>query len=87
MSGYAALLNDLCVGLGFCGSGNGGEPSHVDALIPACGQVTADEFVRWVFQAEGMDPDSVEAAKHAISIRTAFVRHMGAEAVDASALT
>ena len=50
--------------------------------------VTADEFVEWVFiasppEAQGNEPRWRRARAE---IRAAFVEHMGAEAVDASAL-
>ncbi len=83
---YDALLNEVCVGLGFCGSDANGEPLHVDQFIPAGGPVSADQFVNWVFRAEGMDPYEEDALKHAHSLREAFVRHMGVEVVDAVVL-
>jgi hypothetical protein len=85
-SAYDALLHEICVGLGFCGSVVNGQPLHVDQLIPEHGAVTADQFVEWVFRAEGMDSDKEGMLKHAASLRDAFVRHMGSEAVDARLL-
>ena len=85
-SAYDALLHEVCVGLGFCGSVVDGQPLHVDQFIPEHGAVGADQFVEWVFRAEGMDPDEEDALKHAGSLREAFVRHMGSEAVDAQLL-
>ena len=85
-SPYDALLNEICVGLGFCGSVVDGEPSHVDKFVPANAPVTADEFVTWVFMAEGWSPDEAAASSHAAELRKAFIRHMGAEAVDAQHL-
>jgi hypothetical protein len=86
MSAYDTLLHEVCVGLGFCGSVVNGQPLHVDAFIPTQGPVSADQFVEWVFRAEGMDPTGTDAAKHVDSLREAFVRHMGAEVVDAQTL-
>lgn len=80
---YDALLHEICVGLGFCGSVANGEALHVDQFIPESGPVSADQFVNWVFRAEGMDPEGDDALKHAQSVREAFVRHMGANVVDA----
>jgi hypothetical protein len=85
-SAYDALLTEVCVGLGFCGSVANGEPLHLDQFIPERGPVSADQFVEWVFRAEGMDPDGEDGQKHAASIREAFVRHMGINVVDALAL-
>ncbi|MCM0033457.1 hypothetical protein [Sandarakinorhabdus limnophila] len=83
---YVALLNEVCVGLGFCGSVADGEPLHVDQFIPESGALSADQFVNWVFRAEGMEPEGDDAQKHTQSVREAFVRHMGANVVDAASL-
>jgi len=85
---YNALMHEVCVGFGWCGAVVNGEPSHVDDLIPAVGPVSAEQFVDWLFQADGIDPQSEPAKwqKHKASLREAFVRHMGTDLVDASAL-
>lgn len=85
-SAYDALLNEVCVGLGFCGSVVDGQPLHVDQFVPEHGAVSADQFVEWVFRAEGWSPEEGAASSHAAELRKAFVRHMGAEAVDAQQL-
>ena len=85
-SAYNALLNEVCVGLGFCGSVVDGQPLHVDQFVPEHGAVSADQFVEWVFRAEGWSPEEGAASSHAAELRKAFVRHMGAEAVDARQL-
>jgi patatin-like phospholipase/acyl hydrolase len=77
---YAALLNEVCVGLGYCGCVKNGEPSHVDDFVPGAGLVTADRFAEWLVLAENMNPST---NPHLKDIRRAFVRHMGAYAVDA----
>ena len=84
-SAYDRLLNEVCVGLGFCGSVVDGEPLHVDKFIPDHGSVGADDFVDWTFKAEGWDPAGHDALKHRSSLRDAFVRHMGGETVNAQA--
>ena len=84
-AGYNALMHEVCVGLGFCGSVIKGEPSHVDFLIPEHGPVSAEQFADWVFQAEGTT--DVEAiARFSSVLRGAFVRHMGSPVVDAARL-
>lgn len=85
---YNALMHDVCVGRGWCGGIVNGEPSHVDYLIPKEGLVSAEQFVEWLFQAEGIDPSSDPAKwkKHSEGLREAFVHHMGTNVVDASAL-
>ena len=82
-SDYDALLDEVCVGFGFCGSVVDGKPLHVDQFIPERGRVSADQFVEWLFRAEGMDPAEPDAIKHATNLREAFVRHMGGDIVDA----
>src|SRR5688572_25548316 len=47
-SRYAALLNEVCVRMGYCGSMKDGERLHVDDFIPDAGLVTADQFAEWV---------------------------------------
>lgn len=83
---YEALQHEVCVGLGFCGSVIDGKPSHVDDFIPDHGPVSADEFVQWVFLAEGTDANAVTATRHAASLREAFIKHMGSDTVDATRL-
>lgn len=85
---YNALMHEVCVGRGWCGGIVNGKPSHVDDLIPETGPVSAEQFVEWLFQADGVDPSSEPAkwAKHKDALREAFVRHMGADVIDASAL-
>lgn len=87
-SGYDALMHDVCVGRGWCGGIVDGRPSHVDHFIPQSGPVTADQFVDWLFRADGMDPaaNPQKWQKHKDALRAAFVRHMGSDVVDASRL-
>lgn len=85
MSAYNALLHEVCVGLGFCGSVVNGEPLHVSKVIPMEGHVSADQFVEWVLRAEGMDPKGTDAVD-VRGLREAFIRHMGSEVVAAQTL-
>jgi hypothetical protein len=85
-SAYDDLMHEVCVGLGFCGWTVDGEPLHVDMFIPESGPVSADEFVEWVFRAEGWDPQGEQALKHRASLRDAFLKHMGSDTVDAHLL-
>lgn len=82
-------MNELCVGLGWCGSVVGGEPRHVKDYIPDHGPVTASQFVAWVLKAEGFD--DAEACperykKWRRDLTEVFIRHMGASTVDATQL-
>jgi hypothetical protein len=83
-------MDEVCVGLGFCGSGSRVEGTllHVTKFIPDEGSVSADQFIEWLFQAERDDPDSRPDKSRAIKdkLHAAFVRHMGSEVVDAKAL-
>ena len=84
---YNALMQELCVGKGWCGSVINGEPSHVDDLIPDTGPVSADQFVDWLFLAEGYEQSLEPKSKiHRRTLREAFVRYMGSNIVDASEL-
>ncbi|TMJ20064.1 MAG: hypothetical protein E6G92_10005 [Alphaproteobacteria bacterium] len=67
---------------------SGGNASDVRRFIPKSGQVTADQFVEWVFRASGNDAreDSAMWQRAKAEIRAAFVRCMGGETVDAGAL-
>jgi hypothetical protein len=85
---YNALMHEICVGKGWCGGIVDEKPSHVDDLIPDTGPVSADQFVDWLFVAEGLDPlsEADKWQKHKDGLKDAFVRHMGADVIDASAL-
>lgn len=77
---FDGMMNEYCVGLGWCGS----FPLHVTDFVPAAGSVSADDFVDWLIRAEQADLRSSRRARQ--RLRDVFVRHMGAEAVDASEL-
>ena len=79
-------MHKVCVGLGYCGSVKDGKPVHVTMFIPDEGTVTADQFVDWVYLAEGQDPNDDLARRHKRLIRSAFVACMGGESVDAHLL-
>ncbi len=87
-SAFDALLTDICVRMGWCGSNVDGERRHLDVLIPEAGPITADQFVRWVFEAEGVPADAEPNRwqEQQGALRAAFVRHMGGETVDAALL-
>ena len=86
--GYDALMHYVCVEWGFCGCVKHEKPMHVDFIIPPSGPVTADEFVRWVFLADNLNPNlaSEGASRQKEGIRAAFLKYMGAEVVDAKRL-
>lgn len=81
--GYDALLHEVCVRLGYCGCIKDGKPLHVDDFIPETGLVSADQYAEWVVLADNLTPST---SPHLKDIRAAFVRHMGAESIDAKLL-
>lgn len=85
-SPYDRLLDEICVGLGFCGDVIDGRPTHVDDYIPDSGTVGVEQFVDWVLLAEGMDLNEADALKYRDCLREAFIRHMGSDQVDAKRL-
>lgn len=87
-SGYGALMDDVCVRWGFCGCIKDGRPLHVDWFIPSDGPVSADQFVEWVFLADGQNPNSEPEKwqKYKDLMKASFIKHMGGEVVDATQL-
>jgi hypothetical protein len=86
-SDYRAMMDKLCVGMGWCGSVVDGTARHVSDYIPAAGMVTANQFADWLFEAEGYDPSTgAHAERHRRGIISVFIQHMGGEAVEATRL-
>lgn len=85
---YQNLMHEVCIEKGWCGGIISGKPTHVDDFIPKSGLVTSEQFVDWMFCAEGMDAvvRLEQWEKHKDSLVDAFIRHMGADVVDASML-
>jgi len=86
--GFAALMQEACVGWGFCGCIKGDKPLHVSDFIPPSGPVRADQFVEWLFLADNVNPNDAPERwqRHKSALHAAFIRHMGAEVVDARML-
>ncbi len=63
-------------------------PMHVTDFLPDRGMVTVDQFVGWLFEADGVDPseDLPKWQKHIDGLRDAFIRHMGSSSVDVERL-
>ena len=86
---FASLMDAVCVGLGYCGGMHGDTFVHVTDLMPQSGQVTADQFVELVFQAEYQNLSermSPRWKQHRERIREYFKKNMGSEVVDANQL-
>jgi hypothetical protein len=78
---FDGMMHDFCVKLGWCGCVKDGKPMHVSDFIPETGSVTADQFVRWLIAADGLDLDQLSALEFG-QLTTVFVKHMGADAID-----
>ncbi|MER8425207.1 hypothetical protein [Mesorhizobium sp. M0435] len=86
---FDSLMHAVCVGHGYCGGRHGDKFMHVTDFIPQAGDVTADQFVEWVFLAEYENESermSPRWDRHRQRIRDFFVEHMGSDVVDASQL-
>jgi hypothetical protein len=86
---FDALMQEVCVERGWCGSVVDNRPMHVTDFLPANGSVTADQFVGWLFAADGVDPneDLPKWQAHIDGLRDAFIRHMGGNSVDVKLLS
>ena len=85
--GYEALLRFVCVEHGWCGGIKDGQSLQVDMFIPDAGKVTSDQFAEWLCRADNLEPAAYlryEQLKE--TVRGAFIRFLGAEAVDVTAL-
>jgi hypothetical protein len=86
---FDEMLREFCIKLGWCGGVKDGKPVYVIDFIPETGPVSADEFVRWLIMADGLDPDQLSAAqinRWIPELKAVFVKHMGADVIDASNL-
>lgn len=86
---FDGMMDEFCVGLGWCGAVKDGEPLHVTDFILETGPVSADEFARWIIIADGIDPDRLSASgarRWMRQLKAVFVKHMGSDVVDASYL-
>lgn len=86
---FDSLMHAVCAGHGYCGGMHGDKFMHVTDFIPRSGDVTADQFVEWVFLAEYENESERMPPRwdrHRQRIRDYFVEHMGSDVVDASQL-
>ena len=77
---FEELLYDICVRMGYCGG-----PGRVTDYVPEHGRVSAQQFVDWIFLADGMSPTE-ENFNHRPILEALFIKHMGADIVDARIL-
>ena len=86
---FDGMMHEFCVRFGWCGGIKDGKPLHVTDFIPETGPVSADEFARWLIIADGINPDQVsssEIRRWARQLKAVFVKHMGADVIDARKL-
>ena len=86
---FDGMMHEFCVKLGYCGCVKEGKPLHVTHFIPETGPVSAAQFARWLIAADGFDPDQLstsELRRLIGQLAAVFVKHMGADVVDASNL-
>jgi hypothetical protein len=88
MSNFDQLIEEICAKWGYCGCIKLASSVHVTLFIPSYGPVTVDQFVEWVLLADDVNPNvgSVHSVRIREGIRSAFLRHMGSETVDATQL-
>lgn len=86
--GYHTLVDEMAVRWGFCGCIRDDQIVHVSLFVPPEGPVFADQFAEWVLLANNLNPNSGSAQRQRQKdvLRAAFVRHMGADPVDARRL-
>jgi hypothetical protein len=86
---FDGMMHEFCVKQGWCGCVKDGKRRHVTDFIPETGPVSADEFARWLIVAEGFDLDqfsTAELSRLMDQFKAVFIRHMGADVIDASNL-
>lgn len=85
--GFETLMRAVCAGHGYCGSLQDGQFVHVTDFIPKRGTVSAEDFVDWLFLADGEAYiGRVNAMRRRETLRSMFIAHMGSTTVQASRL-
>lgn len=87
LSDFDRLLRAVCVEYGFCGSLQDNEPLHVTDFIPDRERVSVDQFIDWLYMAEGEsrsgNPSTMILQE---KLRSCFIGYMGADSVAACRL-
>jgi hypothetical protein len=85
---FDGMLYEFCVALGWCGCVKDGKRLHITDFIPETGPVSADQFARWLIMADGLDPaqPTSEIRRWIHQLKSVFVKHVGADVIDASKL-
>ena len=86
---FDGLMRAICVGYGFCGSLQDDGFVHVTYFFPERGKVTAEQFVDWLFMAEGEQVPLSSPADMLMreKLRNCFIGYMGSDCVDARMLS
>ena len=80
-------MRAVCVGYGYCGSLRDEGFIHVTDFIPDRGRVTAEQFVDWLFIADGDQWNrSPSAMLMREELRNCFIGYMGSDVVYAHEL-
>jgi hypothetical protein len=86
-SDFDGLMRAVCVGYGYCGSLQDDGFVHVTDFIPQRGRVTAEQFLDWLFIADGdqwaRGPRAMLSRER---LRSCFIFNMGSDVVDARKL-
>jgi hypothetical protein len=85
---FDGMLHEYCARLGWCGCVKDGKTLHVTDFIPEAGPVSAEDFAKRIIMADGLDPDTPmpEMRRWLPQLTAVFIKHMGADVVDASQL-
>jgi hypothetical protein len=82
---FDGLMRAVCVGCGYCGSLQDDGFVHVTYFFPERGRVTAEQFVDWLFMAEGEQRpvSSPSAMLMREKLLNCFIGYMGSDHVNA----
>jgi hypothetical protein len=84
LSDFDRLLRAVCVQYGFCGSLQDKGSLHVIDFIPERGKVSVEQFIDWLYLAEGekrsRNPSDVLLQE---KLRSCFIGYMGSDIVSA----
>ena len=85
---FDGLMRAVCTGYGYCGSLQDDGFVHLTDFFPERGKVTAEQFVDWLFMAEGdqRPMGSPSAMMMREKIRNCFIGYMGSDYVNARKL-
>jgi hypothetical protein len=83
-SDFDGLLRAVCIHYGFCGSLQDEGTLHVTDFIPERGKVSVDQFLEWLYMAEGeQSPSSPSGMIVREKLRSCFIGYMGSHVVTA----